>query len=52
MSSDGLKPAQVSPRMGKRARARTGNLAQRTPAVRITGKESLATIQCLTDVHT
>jgi hypothetical protein len=52
MNSDGLKPAQVSPRTGNRARAHAGNLAQRTPAVRITGKESLATIHCLTDVHT
>jgi hypothetical protein len=46
MNSSGLKLAQSSPQPGKRARARTctGNFAQRSPTIQITGKESLRTI--------
>jgi hypothetical protein len=52
MNSDGLKPAQASPRTGKRARARfcAGDIVQRTPVKLITRKESLALFLCLTDV--
>jgi hypothetical protein len=34
------------------ARAHTGDFAQRTSVVRITSKESLATIHCLADILT
>jgi hypothetical protein len=33
-------------------RARVGVFAQKTPVVRITGKESLSTIHCLSDIPT
>jgi hypothetical protein len=56
MNSTGLNSAQISPRTGKRARAharaRAGDFALRTLVVRITGKESLATIHCFSDIPT
>jgi hypothetical protein len=51
MGSNQPKPAHGR---GKRARAhaRVGDFAQGTPVVRITGKESLATIHCLSHIPT
>jgi hypothetical protein len=45
-NSAGLKPTQAGPSTGEsaHARARAGDLAQRSPAIQITGKESLCTI--------
>jgi hypothetical protein len=54
MNSDGLKPARVGPRTGKRAhaRARDVSLAQRPSVIQIIGEEPLATIHCLSDICT
>jgi 3-polyprenyl-4-hydroxybenzoate decarboxylase len=51
MNSDGLKPAHASPRTGKRTRACDVSLAQRSSVIQIIGEEPLATIHCLTDIH-
>jgi hypothetical protein len=54
MNSDGLKPAQASPRTGKRVRARAhaGDFVQRPLTIQITGKEPLALFYCLSNIHT
>jgi hypothetical protein len=46
MNSIGLKPAQAAHQRGKPApaRARASDFAQRSPVIRIIGKESLRTI--------
>jgi hypothetical protein len=49
INSDGLKLARASPWTGKRARDE--QFAQRTSAIQIIGEEPLATIHCLTDIH-
>jgi hypothetical protein len=53
MNNDGLKSAHASPRTGKhaRARARDVSLAQMPSVIQIIGEEPLATIHCLTDIH-
>jgi hypothetical protein len=50
MNSNGLKPARVGPRMGKRARV--GVFAQRPVAIWKTRKESLALFFCVSDIRT
>jgi hypothetical protein len=54
MNSTGLKPAQVGPRTGKRARAlaRVGVFAQRPLAIWKTRKESIAVFLCVSDIRT
>jgi hypothetical protein len=47
MNSNGLKPARVGPRTGKRAR--DVNFSQRTSVIQ--SEEPLETIHCLTDIH-
>jgi hypothetical protein len=53
MNSDGLKQAHASPQTGKRtcASARDVSLVQRPSVIQIIGEEPLATIYCLTDIH-
>ena len=49
MNSNGLKLAWAGPRAGKHAR--DVSLAQRSSVIQIIDEEPLATIHCLTDIH-